>query len=106
MKCPRCGYSDPFLRSWWDPEKEVCDHDHMKEWNISLYQRLLDEKDKTGAKNAVEVDGFIYHLTPQSVERWEKWDWENRGNRIKGYYDKRVGRKNYHILGRRTARKA
>jgi hypothetical protein len=93
VECPKCGYKDPFMRSWFDPDKEVAEFDYFKDWNLELWERLQ--------KGDVERDGYIYHLTKKSVERWKIEAWKLRASRYRGYCEG-GRRKNYHIIGKRV----
>jgi len=94
MKCPNCGYQDPFIPSWWDPEKEVAEHGYLKEWDPGLWEQLQ--------LGDVRRGDYLYHLTPSSIERWLYERWISRPKRAKVYYE-RSDRKNYHIAGKRVA---
>ncbi len=64
--CPSCGYKDPFMRSWYHPDKEVAEPDYFEPWNPELWEQLQ--------KGDVIVGEFHYHLTRtrRTVERWNK----------------------------------
>ena len=96
MKCPNCGYTDPFMTSWWDHEKEVAEHTYFQEWDPELWEQLQQRDVRRG--------DYIYHLTPSSVERWPYERWISRSKRAKVYYEK-GHRKNYHIIGKKLATK-
>lgn len=102
MKCPNCGYEDPFLRSWFDMEKEVCDHEHAMEWDRELFDELSGHDVRRIEKSGEE---YVYHKTPKSVERWRAWDWDHRKSRKAPYYEATRERKNYHLIGRQMVLK-
>jgi len=81
-------------------EKSVCDHSHCQEWNPELWNQLQNQDVRRIEGDKLE---YVYHKTRQSVERWLAWNWDHRKERIKGYYDAKTGRKNYHLLGRKIA---
>jgi hypothetical protein len=66
VNCPSCGYKDPFMRSWYHPDKEVAEPEYFEPWNSELWKQLL--------KCDVIVGEFHYHLTrtKRTVERWNK----------------------------------
>ena len=66
VACPNCGYKDPFMRSWYHPDKEVAEPDYFAPWNPELWEQLQ--------KGDVIVGEFHYHLTRtrRTVERWNK----------------------------------
>lgn len=85
VDCPRCGYHDPFHRSYFDVEKDAADPDYVKEWDLEIYQ-ALEENAWVEVDGSAHIEllpsGFMYHRTPPrrrkdgswnkgSVERWK-----------------------------------
>ena len=58
MKCPKCGYSDNFVQSYYDREKEYC--------HLDMAPLEIIEKVKAAGPNIpVEINGFTYRLSPK-----------------------------------------
>ena len=58
MKCPHCGYSDNFVQSYYDREKEYC-HIDMAPPDIVERVRIA------GTNVPIEINGFTYRLSPK-----------------------------------------
>jgi hypothetical protein len=94
MKCPQCGYADPFMPSWFDHEREVAEACYFKEWDPELFALLEVEK-------WVQVEEeFMYHMTRKgAIQRFRIVDLiAKRGQHIE-YDAKASGRKNWHLKG-------
>ena len=101
-RCPNCGYSDPFMPSWYDHEREVAELGYFAEWNVDLWLALLDNP-------WVEFGDFMYHLTSgrgtRGVQRYRIVDLIARKGQKIVYDSAASGRKNWHIKGKLAARK-
>jgi hypothetical protein len=58
------------MRSWWDHEKEVAQPEYFREWDLELWQILVEYLPLNRAWVQVGED-TMYHLTGKSVERWK-----------------------------------
>ena len=94
MKCPKCGYSDPFMRSWFDVEREVAEPCYFKEWDPELWGLLQSEQ-------WVEMDGHMYHLT-RSKRTVVRYLTEILAHGIPP--QERSHRQNWHLLGQKLVK--
>ena len=93
--CPACGYHDPFMRSWFEPEREVAESLYFKEWDPELYTELLNNP-------WVQVGDFMYHRTKKgAIQRWKIVDIAAKKNQRIQYDTKASQRKNWHLKGKR-----
>jgi hypothetical protein len=91
MKCPKCGYIDPFMQSWYIPEVEVAEPIWFNEWNeqymllLEVFRNLIIEH---------YSGDYVYHLTKNnhSIQRFPiELHKVGFGNQ------ERVNRRNYHL---------
>jgi hypothetical protein len=99
MKCPSCGYEDPFIPSWYVPWQEIAEPWSVNEWQPWLFELLEIKSD-----GDVVYEDYVYHRTPSSVERMPR-DLSIEYH-TKGFPpQEKAHRKNYHILGKQVAQK-
>lgn len=94
MKCPNCGYKDPFHPSWYVPEKEVSEPIWFEEWDSNLFLLLLIFRDII----IEHFDGdYRYHITKKNttIERWSV-----ALDKVGFSTQETTSRKNYHLKGR------
>ena len=99
MRCPNCGYEDPFIPSWFVPWKEIAEPWSVQEWQPWLFQLLEIKED-----GDVIFNGYVYHRTPSSVERMRleiSIEYHTRGFPPQ----ERAHRKNYHLIGKQIVKK-
>ena len=90
MRCPRCGYSDNFVQSYYDREKEYC---HIDMTPVEVVEKVRS----AGPNVPIEIGEFTYRLSPKGdyIHRLPSAIFNARGGKWsepKGYRDATTNR--------------
>ena len=82
--CPMCGYYNIFMKSWFEPQKEVAEARWLLEHDPELLSILLDY-------NHVTVEHFdgdwVYHLAKKAKAKLSVYRWPVSIDKV-GFGDK------------------